>query len=85
MIYPVNNRPKNYSGSYGYDKANRLISLDIIRVVGAKSRKWGHFREHLWAAQSAAGWLVGLVQNLPTNLCLAGHTNKTGPILNQSV
>jgi len=42
MIYPVNNRLKNYSGSYGYDKANRLISLDIIRVVGANSQKWDH-------------------------------------------
>jgi hypothetical protein len=43
MIYPLNNRLKNYSRSYGYYKANRLISLDIIRVVGTDSRKWGHF------------------------------------------
>jgi hypothetical protein len=56
MIYPVNNRLKNYSGSYGYDKANRLISLDIIRVVGANAGKWGHLRGICSRLSARDGW-----------------------------
>ncbi len=40
--------------------------------------KIGSFWGHLFAAQCASGWVVGLVKNLPTNLCLAGHINKRG-------
>jgi len=47
-------------------------------LMFCSSQKWGCFWGHLFAARCALGWLVGVVQNLPTNLCFAGHTDKRG-------
>ena len=41
------------------------------------SRKWGHLAV-LRSRLVRSDWLVGLAQNLPTNLCPAGNTNKRG-------
>jgi hypothetical protein len=57
MIHPVNNHLKNDSESY--DKANRLISLDIIRVVGADSKN-GAISGRFLRGPLRSGWLVGL-------------------------